>query len=77
MDRAGADGLFGRARRGERDRFMSKLQSWIRALVIVMAAVVSLAAISPAMAAKVHLKDGKVLEGRVKREAEEFIVFVV
>jgi hypothetical protein len=56
---------------------MSKLQSWIRALVIVMAAVVSLAAISPAMAAKVHLKDGKVLEGRVKREAEEFIVFVV
>lgn len=53
------------------------LRGWLRAVALVLIAGVALASTPDALAAKVHLKDGKVLEGTVKSEATGFIVFIV
>jgi len=56
---------------------MTKFKTWMRALGASLAVLMVLAVATPAEAAKLYLKNGTVYEGRVKREADEFIVFVI
>lgn len=45
-------------------------------LGLILAVMLSLV-VSPAMADKLHLKDGRVLEGRVEREGDGFVYFLI
>lgn len=45
--------------------------------VVIAAAFLALASSAPALAAKVHLKDGQVMEGRIAREGEGFVILMV
>lgn len=58
---------------------MSKLWNKVRALAAALIVGVALAAAVPAEAAEVHLKDGRVLKGRIEKEDKErgFLIFLV
>lgn len=57
---------------------MNRMKAFFRNLVLVLGmAAVLFAGSAEALADKIHLKDGRVLEGRVQREGDGFVYFVV